>query len=270
MKADDVSMRNWSACLPAPRPLTTGRLIRGVVIWVGLAVALLLLLRYDLTLMQWRCLWLSEEPTGEFRRWIQTLRDFGQPPPMIIVSIAILLVDRRRWLFVAMLIVAQLAAAVVYNPVKWYVPRYRPPAFIAEVARSGTTDEDLGAEAGDEALYGPEYAELFGARRPEQTWLFGQPRNRATRYESFPSGHSAGAFVFATVLAWFYPRLRWLVFALAAGCAASRFVNGVHWASDCLAGAMVGYCAAWLTLRPYVWPLAGRWMGGKSRSALKS
>jgi membrane-associated phospholipid phosphatase len=66
--------------------------------------------------------------------------------------------------------------------------------------------------------------------------------------DSFPSGHSGAAFAFAAVLARFYPRLRWVFWVLAAGCAVSRSLDAVHWPSDCLAGATIGYAAGWLVL----------------------
>ena len=57
------------------------------------------------------------------------------------------------------------------------------------------------------------------------------------------------AFTFAATLAWFYPQLRWMFWILAVGCAASRWIEGLHWPSDCLAGAVIGYLAACLAIR---------------------
>ncbi|MCY4044908.1 MAG: phosphatase PAP2 family protein [Cellvibrionales bacterium] len=61
---------------------------------------------------------------------------------------------------------------------------------------------------------------------------------------SFPSGHSAAAFVFATQLAFFYP-----AFAIAAYCwaslvALSRVILGVHYPLDIVSGALLGsFCS---------------------------
>jgi undecaprenyl-diphosphatase len=57
---------------------------------------------------------------------------------------------------------------------------------------------------------------------------------------SFPSGHSATAFAAAVAVGLFYPRLRLPLLALAAVVALSRVYLGVHYASDVLAGSLLG------------------------------
>ena len=68
---------------------------------------------------------------------------------------------------------------------------------------------------------------------------------------SFPSGHSASSFAAATTLAAFYPKVSPLVFALAAGVAASRVHLGHHFPSDTAVGGLIGVASgtlvAWLT-----------------------
>ena len=68
---------------------------------------------------------------------------------------------------------------------------------------------------------------------------------------SFPSGHSASSFAAATTLAAFYPKVTPLVFALAAGVAASRVHLGHHFPSDTAVGGLIGVASgtlvAWLT-----------------------
>ncbi|QEQ97879.1 phosphatase PAP2 family protein [Neptunomonas concharum] len=61
---------------------------------------------------------------------------------------------------------------------------------------------------------------------------------------SFPSGHSAAAFVFATLLVQFYPQLFFLAYSVAALIGLSRVMLGVHYPSDIVAGAALGVVCA--------------------------
>jgi diacylglycerol kinase family enzyme/membrane-associated phospholipid phosphatase len=73
---------------------------------------------------------------------------------------------------------------------------------------------------------------------------------------SFPSGHSASAFAFATAASLEEPRLRLPLHALAAAVASSRVYTGVHYPGDVLVGSAIGVAVARATTRP--WPLADR------------
>lgn len=61
---------------------------------------------------------------------------------------------------------------------------------------------------------------------------------------SFPSGHSAAAFVFATVLAHFYPAFALPAYFVAALIGFSRIMLGVHYPTDIIAGAALGVICA--------------------------
>ena len=59
---------------------------------------------------------------------------------------------------------------------------------------------------------------------------------------SFPSGHATNAFALASVVAahsdgWLIPTL---AYSVASGVAASRMNDNAHWASDVVAGALIG------------------------------
>ena len=63
---------------------------------------------------------------------------------------------------------------------------------------------------------------------------------------SLPSGHTAAAFLMATVLAASFPLWAPLLFVWAALVGASRLLLGVHYLSDLVAGALLGGgCALW-------------------------
>jgi membrane-associated phospholipid phosphatase len=64
---------------------------------------------------------------------------------------------------------------------------------------------------------------------------------------SFPSGHSAGAFAFATGVGHAMPPAAVPLHALAALVAYSRVHTGVHYPGDVLAGALMGTALAQLT-----------------------
>lgn len=79
---------------------------------------------------------------------------------------------------------------------------------------------------------------------------------------SFPSGHSAAAFAFATGVGHVMPRAALPLRALAALVAYSRVHTGVHYPGDVLAGALMGTALAQLTThaldrkggRPQIFP----------------
>ena len=65
---------------------------------------------------------------------------------------------------------------------------------------------------------------------------------------SFPSGHTAGAFLMATVASSFLPVLSIPAFIIAALVGLSRIYNGVHYPGDVLAGMCLGFFSARLSL----------------------
>ncbi|WP_424213102.1 bifunctional phosphatase PAP2/diacylglycerol kinase family protein [Streptomyces sp. BI20] len=77
------------------------------------------------------------------------------------------------------------------------------------------------------------------ARRPQrQPWT-----------TSFPSGHSASAFAFATGVALESPALGAVLAPVAGSVAFSRVYTGVHYPADVAAGAALGLGAAWVVRR---------------------
>lgn len=78
-----------------------------------------------------------------------------------------------------------------------------------------------------------------------------RPLSLDDRWQSFPSGHTVTAFALATALAeqFDHPAVRVAGYGGATLVAWSRIHEDRHWASDVVAGALVGSAAAALTLR---------------------
>lgn len=65
---------------------------------------------------------------------------------------------------------------------------------------------------------------------------------------SLPSGHTAAAFLMASLIAYFYPSAALLVYSWASVIGLSRVMLGVHYPSDIFAGAVLGLSISLLSL----------------------
>ena len=79
---------------------------------------------------------------------------------------------------------------------------------------------------------------LFDRARPPATGI--EAVGMIPASASFPSGHAATAFAAAVAVGVFYPKLRRPLLALAVVVALSRVYLGMHYASDVLAGSLLG------------------------------
>lgn len=231
------------ALLPPAQPAGTVRWLARIVAWLAVAALYVLTIKHDVDLMHWRYDVMPEGPHGTLRQVLYGFRDFGQILPIIVTIVIVLRMDRRRWTIVSAILIAQIFAGAAYNTGKLTIARYRPQPAIKQ-ALAASTDSVPDKEKDAYAL---------SKMKVQQTWIGWRPGNGDEATQSFPSGHSAAAFAFAGVLVWFYPKLTVTFWFLAAGCAVSRYLDAVHWLSDCAAGASIGYVAAWLSLHPHVW-----------------
>ncbi|MEM9084279.1 MAG: phosphatase PAP2 family protein, partial [Planctomycetota bacterium] len=168
--------------------------------------------------------WLKGELAGDVRRTLETLQQFGDFATMALIIVVIALLDRERirrtldWGFAAGI------GLLVFNGLKEATSRLRP--------RFGVGDEETVS------------AFAFFARASEAALTDG-------RSFAYPSTHTTHAVIAAVFLTAMYPRLRPLAVALAVTVACSRVILGAHWASDVLAGLILGYAWARLCVDRY-------------------
>jgi len=81
---------------------------------------------------------------------------------------------------------------------------------------------------------------LVHRRRPERSPANTGRRARMPTSSSFPSGHTASAFAFATAVATNLPELSLPLYGLATAVGYSRVHNGVHYPGDVMGGAVLG------------------------------
>ncbi len=66
--------------------------------------------------------------------------------------------------------------------------------------------------------------------------------------KSFASSHAANNFAAAIILSFFFIKMRWIFFSVAALMAFSRVYVGVHYPIDIISGAIIGSLIAYLVL----------------------
>lgn len=95
----------------------------------------------------------------------------------------------------------------------------------------------------------------FKRRRPQEISNLLQAHIIPSDRYSLPSGHTAAAFVMATLIGHFYPSFYPLAFVWSALIGAARILLGVHFLTDVVIGAVLGFSAAQLALSylPIVW-----------------
>lgn len=135
-------------------------------------------------------------------------------------------------------------------------------AILAAVGgRSGRTAAGRGLLAIAVAAFVANGPAKLLVRRRRPFGLSTSPLIRMPRSTSFPSGHSAAAFAFATAASREQPALIPVLGPLAGAVAYSRVHTGVHYPSDVAAGAAIGVGSGVLTSR--LVSIAGRRIAGR-------
>lgn len=134
----------------------------------------------------------------------------------VLLGVALIVAGRRWWYFLFTFTFAYLVQAGSVEAIKWLSGRPRP--------------REMG---GATMFYGPRVHE-----------------------HSFPSGHAAFAFMFATMLSAWWPRGKVLWYSLAIYVSLSRMVANAHFLSDIIMGGLIGVLSALLIL--WRWPPPAR------------
>jgi undecaprenyl-diphosphatase len=211
-------------------PLDDTRTRLGLRLLIGLVLvgAAFLLDHADVTtflrdLLRWQS-W------GEMTESLTTAKFLASGLGTVAISIAIMVVDRRRWRRALVLAVVVVTAGLANSVLKAAFGRERP--------------SHLDQAPGQErvlSFHGP----AMGLHN--------------STFQSFPSGHTASAFATATCLAAFYPAAAPVAYAVASWAGVNRLVTHQHFPSDVVAGALVGHLASlWLLGLPV---LRRRWEG---------
>lgn len=214
-----------------PRPATTGDRHRGGLIAAALfAIVFASLIRLDPVVLTW----LQTLGAPFNHPIVSVFRRFAEVRFLAALCVLILVADRRGAGVVAHLLWAMYLGFNMMCLGKLLIHRNRPARFESFEALNWTAswhgiDVDFSRAIGN------------------------------AMEAAMPSGHTYAAFTIAIVLGWFYPRARVTFLLLATGTACSRILQYAHWPSDCLAGAAIGYIAAWLSLRTRLLTTPRRW-----------
>ena len=89
---------------------------------------------------------------------------------------------------------------------------------------------------------------LIRAPRPYEVYTFYERKPHRCVRKSFPSRHSFSAFAIAVAMLFFNVTFAFLLLALAVVLCVCRYLLGIHFPRDLIAGALIGICTSLLGL----------------------
>jgi undecaprenyl-diphosphatase len=205
--------------------------------------------QFDLTWM----LRLNREWVNPFLdHLLPTLSSFPAWLPLLLV-VALICVWRggfhTRAFFFCMVMSVLCNEGLVSGPLKKIVLRQRPSEVLTEVTKRTLPKAT------------PQMLALFQLPSTEP----GRALPPGPRDHSFPSSHTSNLFA-AAAAAWRFLRIHGVWFILLAALVGwSRIYCGVHWPSDVLGSALLGWCTGWLVCSGLsgLWRKRGaRWFAG--------
>lgn len=166
--------------------------------------------------------------SGDFRREIETLGQFGSFSTILIATILMLIFDPKRARRVLDWVFAAVVGSILFGGMKVLLGRGRP-------------------KLGDPNLYaGP-----TGAVTDPSDGQVLRAIEGAAELQAMPSSHTTHAVIAAVFLMTMYPRLTVLVVPWAALVGYSRLALGAHWPTDVLVGACLAYPLAYICVTRY-------------------
>lgn len=214
---------------------------------IGAMVLALLMLPFT-NVTYWPLFHFAERFPGHY---ITAAKQFANPFTVTVIFLSIGILDKRRRPVLVALLAAILLASTVNSTLKTITVRARPRFSLHLDAGSENTQwiKDYNADH-------PKAPPI--PTDPTDTWLWFSPHRldlmASSKFGSFPSGHSCGAFVMAAFLVALYPQGRWLWLVVAVGCAIARVAQRRHFPEDVLFGGGLGWVIAQWVLT-WQWPI---------------
>jgi membrane-associated phospholipid phosphatase len=204
------------------RPFTTVQSVHGM---LAAACSLMVLgaiaFAIDLPVSQWMH---THQGLKALHQPLQVVEGIGDSTGVILILVTLYLTSRSRRRELLRMVCTVFAAGLLADVVKFCIARTRPRSF------PGTGLLDLHS-----------VTETFHGWFP--FWSSGSVFINS-KYQSFPSAHTATGAALAVALTRLYPQAGWWFGVLAAAVALQRVETGAHYLSDTCFGGAVGILAA--------------------------